>query len=108
MSVFGSLQWGIYQLFLLAIFALCVWALVDAALRPVSAFVSAGKRTKAFWLGILAVATLLAFLAMPPLMVMQFLGLVAAAAAIVYLVDVRPAVARYTRRRPRGGSGSGW
>ena len=38
------------------------------------------------------------------------LGLLSAVAAIVYLVDVKPAVAPYSRRRPGGPTGStgGW
>ncbi|CAM5784877.1 DUF2516 family protein [Cellulomonas persica] len=113
MGIVGSLQWILYLLFLLVIFALCVWALVDLLLRPASAFPSAGKRTKNFWLLILAVATFLAFLALPPLQLLPFLGLLSAVAAIVYLVDVKPAVAPYSRKRRGpgrgpGGSTGGW
>lgn len=112
MGFLADLQWGLYQILYLAIFVLAVWALVDALLRPAGAFVSAGKRTRTFWLGLLAGAVFLAFLAMPPLSLLPFLGLLAAVAAIVYLVDVRPAVAPYSRRRgprgPSGGSTGGW
>ncbi|WP_268535531.1 DUF2516 family protein [Cellulomonas sp. CW35] len=110
MAIVGSLQWILYLLFLLAIFVLCVWALVDLLRRPASAFPAAGKRTKNFWLVIVGVATFLAFLAMPPLQLMPFLGLLSAVAAIVYLVDVKPAVAPYSRRRPGGPTRStgGW
>jgi hypothetical protein len=67
--------------------ALKVWALVDACIRPGVAFAAAGKLTKPAWIAILAVAVLLTggdFLGL--------LGLASVIAAIVYLVDVRPAV----------------
>ena len=101
----------LYLLFYLAIFALCVWAVVDLLRRPPAAFTSAGKRTKGFWGAILGVSTAVAFMAIPApigLNFLPFLGLLAAVGAIVYLVDVRPAVAPYTRRRgPRGPSSPG-
>lgn len=68
--------------------ALALWALVDAVVRPAGGFVAAGKLTKPAWLGITALAAVLLF-AMGP---MSFLGLPAVVAAVVYLVDVRPAV----------------
>lgn len=113
MRVVGGLQFFIYVAFLLVIFGLTVWALVDAARRPAGAFVSAGKRTKNFWLLVLVAATVLSFLTCPPLFILPiFLALLSAVAAIVYLVDVKPAVAPYTRRRgpggPSGPSRGGW
>ncbi len=67
--------------------ALKLWALVDACVRPGAAYAAAGKLSKPAWIAILAVAVLLTggdFLGL--------LGLVSVVAAIVYLVDVRPAV----------------
>src|SRR5690625_6898983 len=49
----------------LVAFGLAAWALIDAAIRPSSAFTTAEKRTKGFWCGLLALATLLAFLGVP-------------------------------------------
>lgn len=66
----------------------CVFGLVDAALRPAPNFPAYGKLTKPAWCGILAVAALAAFYGGP----LSLLGPVAAVAGIVYLVDVRPAV----------------
>ena len=77
--------------------ALTVWAFADAVIRPAPGYVAAGKLTKPAWLGITAVAALVIFLMGP----MTFLGLPAVIAAIVYLVDVRPAV----RGLRRGNSG---
>ncbi len=70
-----------------ALLALKLWALVDACLRPAAAFPAAGKLTKLLWVAILVVAVLLSGLS-----VLSLFGLVGTVAAIVYLVDVRPAV----------------
>ena len=69
--------------------AVKLWALVDAAVRPAPAYVAASKLTKPAWVGILAAAAVLAVLLPDPLGLFGLVGLVA---AIVYLVDVRPAV----------------
>lgn len=74
--------------------AVKIWALVDAALRPAPAYVAAGKLSKPIWLGILAAAAVTGLFG-----VFNLLGLVGTIAAIVYLVDVRPAV----RELRRGG-----
>ena len=64
-----------------------VWALVDAVSRPAPAFEAAGKLTKVVWVVILVAAVLLGGAS-----VMGLFGLIGLIAAIVYLVDVRPAV----------------
>jgi hypothetical protein len=111
--IFGGAQLFLWLLFNVAILALAVWALVDALRRPAQAFVAAGKRTKQIWTIVLVIATAVAFFSVPPPVGLgafpSFLALLAAVAAIVYLVDVRPAVAPYSRRR--GGDGparGGW
>jgi Protein of unknown function (DUF2516) len=78
--VFTALTW--------AALALTAWAFVDALTRPAAGFVAAGKLTKPGWAAItgLAIAVVYFF------GVVSFLGLPAIVAAIVYLVDVRPAV----------------
>ena len=78
--VFFVLYWGVL--------ALAVWAFVDALVRPAGGFVAAGKLTKPGWAAITGLAALILFWQGP----MSFLGLPAVVAAIVYLVDVRPAV----------------
>ena len=77
---------------------LTAWAFVDALVRPAAGFVAAGKLTKPGWAAITGLAALIIFWQQNP---MTFLGLPAVIAAIVYLVDVRPAV----RGLSRGGSG---
>ncbi len=66
------------------------FALVDALTRPAEAFPAAGKMTKVAWCAILGVA-----LAAGLLLRGSVIGLFSIAgliAAILYLVDVRPAV----------------
>ena len=64
--------------------------LIDALTRPPAAFVAAGKQTKQIWLAILGGSLLLCVLGAAGYL--GILGAVVAVAAIVYLVDVRPAV----------------
>ena len=71
--------------------ALKIWAFIDALTRPAEAYVAAGKLTKVAWAVILGLAVLLGGAD-----VFGLFGLVGLVAAIVYLVDVRPAV-RSTR-----------
>ena len=97
----------------LLVFGASVVALIDAARRPARAFVTAGKRTRTFWLAVLGVATAVAFVAIPaPIGIgaLSFLALGSAVAAIIYLTDVRPAIAPYSGggNRRGGGRGSGW
>jgi hypothetical protein len=73
----------------LGLLVLKLWALVDCATRPAAAFEIHGKLTKQNWLIILAVTVLLAVL-FPQ--VLNLFSIVGTVAAIVYLVDGRPAV----------------
>jgi hypothetical protein len=68
--------------------ALGAWAFVDALVRPAAGFVAAGKLTKPAWLAITGLATVVVYF----FGLMSFFGLPAIVAAVVYLVDVRPAV----------------
>jgi hypothetical protein len=111
--VFATLQVLIYFLLFSVVLVMCVVALIDALLRPSPAFVAAGKRTKGFWLLVLVAATAVALVAIPrPIGIGQlsFLALASAAAAGVYLVDVRPKVAGHSGGRRSGPSGrrGGW
>ncbi len=76
---------------------LTLWAFVDALIRPAAGFVATGKLTKPGWAAITGLAALIIFWQENP---MTLFGLPAVIAAIVYLVDVRPAV----RGLPRGNS----
>lgn len=103
-----NLQNLILLVIAVTIFATQVFCLLDLATRPARAFPAEGKRTKKFWLLVLGVAALFGFLALPyPLGSgnFLFLGMVSAVPAILYLVDVRPAIAPHGRSA--GGSGRG-
>ena len=69
--------------------ALTLWAFVDALVRPAAGYVAAGKLTKPAWAAITGLSALVVFWQQSP---MTLLGLPAVIAAVVYLVDVRPAV----------------
>jgi hypothetical protein len=66
-----------------------IFALVDASIRRSQLFEAAGKLKKTFWLIILGIAVLWDLLAGGLISPLSIAGLIA---AIVYLVDVRPAV----------------
>jgi hypothetical protein len=87
----------LFLLLYLAAQALTVWAFADSLVRPASGFVATGKLTKPAWVAITALAAVIIFLTQNPI---ALLGLPAIIAAVVYLVDVRPAV----RGLPRGNS----
>jgi hypothetical protein len=79
----------------LALLAVKIWALVDAATRPGEAYVAAGKLTKQGWLIILALTVVTALMFRSVLGIFSLVGTVA---AFVYLLDVRPALSSITRR----------
>jgi hypothetical protein len=91
----------------LIVFALCVVGLVDAARRPATAFTSAGKRTKNFWLVVLGIATAISFVSIGGMRFL-FLAILAGVAATVYLVDVKPAIAPYSGGGRGQQSRGGW
>lgn len=80
----GLLMQGIYWFAVV----LAGWALIDALIRPATAYVAAGKLTKPAWGAITALALVIAYFTGP----LSFFGLFAVVASIVYLVDVRPAL----------------
>jgi len=78
----------VYAIVFYSVLAMAVWAFVDALARPAASYVAAGKLTKPGWMAITGIAALVLFWRGP----MDFFGLPAVIAAVVYLVDVRPAV----------------
>lgn len=79
-----------------AVLGMKLFAFVDALTRRADAFPAADKLTKPAWLLILGI-TVAAALVFPSLLgIISILGIVA---ALVYLVDVRPALSSVTRRR---------
>jgi len=75
---------GAFVVIFLAIVLVKLFALIDAASRPEIAFLSADKKTKKFWLIVLVLALASSFLG--------FLSIIGLVAALVYLLDVRPAI----------------
>lgn len=80
----------------LVMFVIQAWAFVDAVARRPEAFVAADKLTKPAWLIILGIALAAHMLFWNPV---SFLNLIGIVAALVYLVDARPAMRALTRRR---------
>jgi hypothetical protein len=75
---------GAFWVLFAAMLVVKVFALVDCITVPERAFAIAGKQTKVLWTAILAVAVLATFA--------SFLTVLGLIAALVYLLDVRPAV----------------
>ena len=91
---------NVLDLLLLALLCFKIFVFVDAAIRPGRAYEAAGKLTKLAWLLILGIS------AFYDLMWGSFTGIltiVGAAAAIIYAVDVRPALRQVNPKRPRDG-----
>jgi hypothetical protein len=63
------------------------FALIDAATRREDAYRAADKKTKPFWLIILGLAFVVSLI----FPILSFLPIIGLIAAIVYMVDVRPA-----------------
>lgn len=92
LEVFGAFQdlvfWGLFA----AGMGLKVYAFIDALRTDAEAYPYAGKRTKGFWLAITGVALAVNVVVFSPLFFLNVIGVVG---ALVYLVDVRPAVKQY-------------
>jgi hypothetical protein len=99
-GVITSRFFDVLNLLLLALLCFKVYVFVDAAIRPSRAYEAAGKLTKVAWLLILGIA------AVYDLKWGSFTGIltiVGAAAAIIYMVDVRPALRQIPGSRNRRG-----
>jgi hypothetical protein len=90
-----AVQSTLFLIISVALFAVQAWAFADAAFRRPDAFVAADKLTKPGWMIILGIALVAHLLVWNPV---SFLNLIGAVAAIVYMVDARPAMQALTRR----------
>ncbi len=90
-----AFQSGLMLVASLAMFVVQAWAFIDAVSHRPEAYVAADKLTKPAWLIILGIALAAHMLIWSP---MSFLNLIGTVAAIVYVVDVRPALRALTRR----------
>jgi hypothetical protein len=96
-NIFLIEGWIILAVILIAL-AVKAFAFVNALMWPAEAYAAASKLTKPAWLAILGLglaAQLLLIDASP----LNPIHLIASIAAIVFLVDVRPAVSGLTRRK---------
>ena len=84
----------IYLVILLGALVVSVFAFVNSLLYRSEEYLAAGKQTKTTWNVILGIGVLL-FFAPVSLFLIQLIAFVA---ALVYLVDVRPAMRGLTRR----------
>ncbi|MGW3652662.1 DUF2516 family protein [Streptomyces sp. NPDC000878] len=101
MQGFAGFMW----LLSVALIVFSGFALIDAAVRREDAYRAADKKTKPFWLIILA----LAFVVNLIFNILSFLPIIGLVATIVYMVDVRPALRGLPgggRSRKGGGSSS--
>ena len=94
MSSVFTLQSGILTITTFAIFVIQAWAFLDALSRRSEAFVATDKMTKKAWLVILGVALAAHMLIWSPISLLNIVGTVA---ALVYMVDARPALRSLTR-----------
>ncbi len=94
-----NIQGYIELLARLALFAFEAFAFIDAVSRRAQLFPAADKQNKQMWVTILGVA-LAAFMVGQGFGwgIVNILNIAGAVAAIVYLVDVRPALRSLTRR----------
>jgi hypothetical protein len=95
---------SVLRLLLLALLVFKVFAFVDAALRPTAAYEAAGKLTKVAWLLFLGIAAVFDFFFGSVTSILTILGTVA---AIVYVVDVRPAVRQLSGSKARKSTQNG-
>jgi len=90
----------LFRVLYLATFVMSLYSLIEAARTPAQAFPAMDKQTKGLWVGVLSAGTvvsLAAFLGM-----FAFLTILALVAALIFLIDVRPAVRQIGRS---GGEG---
>ncbi len=90
-----AIQSTVMTVITLALFAVQAFAFVDAVARRPETFPAADKMTKTAWLIILGLALVAHMLFWSPLSILNLAG---AVAAIVYVVDVRPALRALTGR----------
>ncbi len=104
-AFFQAQGWLTLALGLVA-FAVEIFALVDAVRQREDAYPAASKRTKRFWVIVLAVAAALGYISIGNLP--GLIGIVGFVAAAVYLADVRPALQQVTGRGRRDGPYGPW
>lgn len=90
-----TLEFGLLALLNLALLVVKVIAFVNSLLHSPQAYEAANKLTKPAWNVILGIGLAVHVIGIP----IPFVNLAFTIAALVYLVDVRPALRSLTRRR---------
>ena len=70
-----------------------VWAFIDCVRRRPDAFPAIGRKSKALWLALTGVSTLIAAVAYSPI---GLIGIAAIVINAVYLLDIRPRIIEIT------------
>lgn len=83
------------MLLTVVLFAVKAWAFLDALSHRAEAYPAADKMTKKAWLIILGIFLAAHLVFWSPLGILNIIGTIA---ALVYLVDARPALRSLTRR----------
>lgn len=78
----------------LAVLSVSIFAFVNSLLYSAEAYEAAGKLTKTTWCTILGIGVVLQFVVIS----LPLIGIILLVAALVYLADVRPALAGLYRR----------
>lgn len=106
--VVGPMVW-VYVVLSAAVFAVALFAAVDAVIRPERAYAVVGRKSKTFWVGILlAAVAVTAFMPVLAGGLTGMLTLAALVAALVYLVDMRPKLRQLRRGRGSVGPYGPW
>jgi hypothetical protein len=98
-------QLWIFAVLAVVLFAVEVWALINALRFRADAYTAAGRRTKLFWGILTGIAALLGFLSLPypvgggsPSMLLMIIGIVISG---IFLADVLPALRSVMGRAQR-------
>ncbi|MEY9214707.1 DUF2516 family protein [Thermobifida halotolerans] len=94
----------LFKVIYLATFVTSLYGLIEAVRTPAAAFPAMDKQTKGLWVGLLGAGTVVSLAAL--MGAFAFLTILALAAALIFLIDVRPAVRSINR--PGDGPYSSW
>ncbi|MDI2131769.1 DUF2516 family protein [Yinghuangia seranimata] len=96
LAAFGSVTWVLFM----GLMLMKLFCFVDAVTRREDAYRAADKQKKVFWVAILGISVAFDFFFGG---LLSFISIASLVAAIVYLVDVRPALKQVGNGR-RGGT----
>lgn len=105
--MFANLQYFIVFAISLVVLVAAVWGLIDSLRYSGPTYAATGKN-KALWVAILAAATLISFISLPPPLgrgggVIGLLGIAAIGVVVFYFVDVRKKLQSHQPPKPGPG-----